>query len=482
MVADPETKTKILCTLGPATREPDVLVQMIAAGMDAVRLNFSHGNRDDHRLLLASVREAVRRTGRHIAVLQDLQGPKIRIGALASPAITLSAGRAFVITTDPVAGDERRVSTTYAALPSDVRPGDRILLDDGRLELKVRRVRGNDVETEVVTGGSLTAHKGINLPGVEVSSPSCTPKDLEDMAFGLEEGVDAIALSFVRSARDIRDLRDAIARHGGGRGIQVVAKIEKPEAVRTVREIIQEADGIMVARGDLGVEMPPEEVPILQKQIAAQSNAAGKPVIIATQMLESMIGSPRPTRAETNDVANAVLDGADAVMLSAETSVGRYPLEAVATMHRIIARAEAERALPARRSPLLDGPVSNRHEALGQAACMLAQHMDAAAIVAVTRSGQTARVLSRYRPSVKIIAVTGEAAILRSLGLVWGIRGLVIPDLDVDSDRALRRIQERLLETGLVHRGQYVVLLGGQPFLERGSTNFIKVEKVGQMP
>ncbi len=479
MTADPDTRTKILCTLGPATREPDVLVGMITAGMDAVRLNFSHGTREDHRSLLASVREAVRRTGRHIAILQDLQGPKIRIGALASPAVTLSAGQTFVITTDPVAGDERRVSTTYAGLPSDVHRGDRILLDDGRLELKVLAVRGNNVETEVVTGGSLTAHKGINLPGVDVSSPSCTPKDLEDMAFGLEEGVDSIALSFVRSSRDVQDLRDAIARHGGGNAVQVVAKIEKPEAVRAVREILHAADGIMIARGDLGVEMPPEEVPILQKQIVALSNAAGKPVIIATQMLESMIGNPRPTRAETNDVANAVLDGTDAVMLSADTSVGRYPLEAVATMHRIIARAEAERVRPARGSPSADGPVSNRHEALGQAACMLAQHMNAAAIVAVTRSGQTARVLSRYRPSVKIIAVTGEAAILRSLGLVWGVRGLVIPDLDDESDRALRRIQERLLETGLVHRGQYVVLLGGQPFLERGSTNFIKVEKIG---
>ncbi len=479
MTADPDTRTKTLCTLGPATCEPDMLVAMITAGMDAVRLNFSHGTREDHRRLLASVREAVRRTGRHIAILQDLQGPKIRIGTLATPVVTLSAGRPFVITTDPVAGDERRVSTTYAGLPSDVRPGDRILLDDGRLELKALRVRGNDVETEVVTGGNLSAHKGINLPGVSVSSPSCTPKDLEDMAFGLEEGVDSIALSFVRSARDIQDLRDAIARHGGGTAVQVVAKIEKPEAVRSVREILRAADGIMIARGDLGVEMPPEEVPILQKQIVAQSNAAGKPVIIATQMLESMINSPRPPRAETNDVANAVLDGADAVMLSAETSVGRYPLEAVATMHRIIARAEAERTLPGGRSPLLGGPVSNRHEALGQAACMLAQHMNAAAIVAVTRSGQTARVLSRYRPSVKIIAVTGESAILRSLGIVWGIRGLVIPDLDDDSDTALRRIQERLLETGLVRRGQYVVLLGGQPFLERGSTNFIKVEKIG---
>lgn len=258
-----------------------------------------------------------------------------------------------------------------------------------------------------------------------------------------------------------------------------MAKIEKPEAIHGIREIIEAADGIMVARGDLGVEMEPEEVPILQKQIVAQCNAAGKPVIIATQMLESMIENPRPTRAETNDVANAVLDGADAVMLSGETSVGRYPLEAVATMNRIIARAEIECALPGRRSLFAEGAASSRHEALGQAACVLAQQMHAAAIVTVTRSGQTARVVSRYRPSVKIIAVTAEPGILRALGLVWGVRGLVIPDLADDSDKALQRIQERITAAGWVQPGEYVVLLGGQPFLERGSTNFIKVEKIG---
>jgi pyruvate kinase len=332
--------------------------------------------------------------------------------------------------------------------------------------------------TEVVVGGTLTSHKGINLPGVRVSSPSCTPKDLDDLLFGLQEGVEYVALSFVRSARDIQDLREAIARQGGGRGVQVIAKIEKPEALQAIREIVAVADGIMVARGDLGVEVAPEEVPILQKQIVAQCNAAGKPVIIATQMLESMIDNPRPTRAEANDVANAVLDGADAVMLSGETSVGHYPLEAVTMMNRIIARVEAEKTLPGRHSWLLEGSVSNRHEALGQAACMLAQQMNAAALVAVTRSGQTARVLSRYRPSPKIVAVTADARTLQMLGLVWGVRGLVIPELDDDSDKALHRIQQCLLAGGWVRPGEYVVLLGGQPFLARGSTNFIKVERI----
>jgi pyruvate kinase len=289
--------------------------------------------------------------------------------------------------------------------------------------------------------------------------------------------VDYVALSFVRSARDIQDLREVIARHRNGQGVQVVAKIEKPEAVRAIHDIIHASDGIMIARGDLGVEMAPEEVPILQKRIITLCNAAGKPVVIATQMLESMIDHPGPTRAETNDVANAVLDGGDAVMLSGETSVGQYPVETVAMMHRIILRAEAEP--PGHRPSAPEGTVSGRHEALGHAACMLAQQMKAAAIVAVTRSGQTARVLSRYRPSPKIIAVTAEARTLQTLGLAWGIRGLVIPDLDDDSDRALHRIQERLVAGGWVRPGEYVVLLAGQPFLARGSTNFIKVERIG---
>jgi pyruvate kinase len=478
MLADSNAKTKILCTLGPATREVDTLVRMINAGMDAVRLNFSHGTREDHRRLLMNVREATRQTGGYVGILQDLQGPKIRVGELTKPAVTLVPGAQFVITTEAIEGDEKRVSTTYTGLPTDVRRGDRILLDDGKLQLKVLDVQGHDVVTEVVVGGMLSSHKGINLPGVRVSSPSCTPKDLDDLMFGLEEGVDYVALSFVRSASDIHDLRAAIARQGGGQGVQIIAKIEKPEAIAAIQDIVAAADGIMIARGDLGVEMAAEEVPILQKQIVARCNAAGKPVIIATQMLESMIDSPRPTRAETNDVANAVLDGADAVMLSGETSVGHYALDAVTMMKRIIARVEGEKALPGWHSRLLEGTVSNRHEALGQAACMLAQQMNAAAIVAVTRSGQTARVLSRYRPSPKIVAVTADARTLRMLGLAWGVRGLVISELDDDSDKALHRIQERLLAGNWVRPGEYVVLLGGQPFLARGSTNFIKVERI----
>jgi pyruvate kinase len=455
-----------------------MLVDMIRSGVDVFRLNFSYGTFDEHRETLKNIREAMELTGEAIGILQDLQGPKIRVGDLAVPVIELKAGGMLIITTDPVRGEGNRVSTTYAALPTDVKPGARILLDDGKLELRVKAVRGNDVESTVVVGGLLRGHKGINLPGVPISAPSCTPKDLEDLAFGLQHDVDFVALSFVRSAKDIDDLRVHISRSGRERQVRVIAKIEKPEGVADIGSIIAAADGIMIARGDLGVEMPPEDVPVLQKRIIAQCNVAGKPVIIATQMLESMIGSPTPTRAEANDVANAVMDGGDAVMLSGETSIGKYPLEAVRMMNRIILRAESDRPHGVRDSDIRAGTVADRLEALGQAACMLAQQMRAAAIIVVTRSGQTARVLARFRPMSPIVAVAAEEKTLRLLSLVWGVYGFVIADLDVESDKALHRIQEKCIEGGWVVRGQYVVLLAGQPFLARGSTNFIKVEKI----
>jgi pyruvate kinase len=473
-----QARTKIVCTLGPATQTVPVLVDLILAGAEVFRLNFSHGTQNEHESTVKNVRDAVKQTGRAIGILQDLQGPKIRIGGLAVPSIDLAAGGTLVITTDPIVGDGNRVGTTYPRLQNDVRPDDRILLDDGKIELRVRSVRGNDVECQIVVGGRLTAHKGINLPGVRISSPSCTPKDLEDLAFGLQHDVDYIALSFVRSANDIHDLRSHIARLANPREVRVIAKIEKPEAVREIDSIIAAADGIMIARGDLGVEMPPEDVPVLQKQIVAKCNAAGKPVIIATQMLESMIANPTPTRAETNDVANAVLDGGDAVMLSGETSVGKYPVQTVRMMRRIILRAEAANQAGERTSRTPSGRSLNRHEALGQAACILAQQMRAAAIIAVTRSGQTARVLSQYRPALPIVAVTADEKTLRMLSLSWGIHGFVLSELDGDSDTSLHRIQSKCVEQGWAEPGEYVVLLAGQPFLARGSTNFIKVEKI----
>ena len=463
-MTSPRGKTKIICTLGPASSSAETLVDLIASGMGIVRLNFSHGTQGQHDEALKNVHRAVERAGVEVSVLQDLQGPKIRIGELSVPSIDLRQGEKLVITTEPLVGGPGRVSTTYEGLSHDVQPGVDILLDDGKLRLKVLEVKGKDVTCEILVGGSLSAHKGINLPGVAVSAPSLTEKDIQDLEFGLERDVDFVALSFVRTA---------------GLRPRIIAKIEKPQAIANIDEIISATDGVMVARGDLGVELPAEDVPILQKMIVARCNGAGKPVIIATQMLESMVSSPTPTRAEVSDVANAVLDGGDAVMLSGETSVGKYPVETVRIMARIIRKVESESQ--GRRHLIMESrtTVENRHDALGRSACVLADQMRAAAIVTVTNSGQTARVIARYRPDPPIIAVTDSARTLRSLGLVWGVRGLIIENLGDDSDSALARVQERLTASGLVKRGEYIVLLAGQPFFARGSTNFIKVEKIG---
>ncbi len=473
-------KTKIVCTLGPASSSVGTLVELIESGLGIVRLNFSHGTQEEHTEVLKNVQRAVEQSGTAVSVLQDLQGPKIRIGDLSVPSIELRKGEKLVITTEPIVGGPGRVSTTYEGLAGDVRAGADILLDDGKLRLNVLGVKGKEVTCEVVVGGSLSPHKGINLPGVAVSAPSLTEKDISDLEFGLAHEVDFVALSFVRTADDVRNLRAAIAsRRPVGLRPRIIAKIEKPQAIANIDEIISATDGVMVARGDLGVELPAEDVPILQKMIVARCNGAGKPVIIATQMLESMVGSPTPTRAEVSDVANAVLDGGDAVMLSGETSVGKYPVETVRIMAKIIRKVESERH--GRRHLTMESrtTVENRHDALGRSACVLADQMRAAAIVTVTNSGHTARVIARYRPDPPIIAVTDSARTLRSLGLVWGVRGLVIENLGDDSDSALARVQERLVATGAVNRGEYIVLLAGQPFFARGSTNFIKVEKIG---
>jgi pyruvate kinase len=442
-------------------------------------LNFSHGTHEDHLITLQNVQEAVRRSGALVTVLLDLQGPKIRIGDFNVPFIVLAQGAEFTITTDSIIGDETKVSTTYANLTRDVHANDMILLDDGKLRVRVIEVKGADVRCEVITGGTLSAKKGINLPNVAVSTPSLTAKDIRDLEFGIKHDIDYVALSFVRTAEDIRTLRaHIIERIETSRFLPIVAKIEKPQAVANIDEIIAEADAIMIARGDLGVELPPEQVPMLQKKIIKKCNEAGKPVIIATQMLESMINSPTPTRAEANDVANGVVDSADAVMLSGETSVGKYPLETVQIMERIIRTVESEHYGTQR---ILDHPahgVTSRHDALARAACVLAEQMNASAIVCVTHSGETARVVSRYRPRTRIIAITDRTKIMRRLNLIWGVHGLVIENLEQDSDKALKHIQERLVNSGLIQRGEYVVVLAGQPFFARGSTNFIEVEKV----
>ena len=471
-------KSKIVCTLGPSTSGVETLTKLIGAGMDVVRLNFSHGTHDDHRHSLEEVRLAAKQTGACLTVLQDLQGPKIRVGELAQPFVELVTGSETTITTDKIAGTAERFPTSFKNLPSDVASGAVILLDDGKLRLRVMDVRGNDVRCTVTTGGRLFPRKGINLPGVAVSAPSFTEKDLRDLEFGIEQEIDYVALSFVRRAEDVRLLRQEIAaRVADSTPPLIIAKIEKPQAIDDIDNIIAEADGIMVARGDLGVELPLEDVPLLQKMIITKCNNAGKPVIVATQMLESMIGNPSPTRAETSDVANAVLDGCDAVMLSGETSVGTYPVESVEIMNRIVMKVESEQYGLQRVLARPVGTVEGRHDALGRAACILAEQMDAAAIVAVTHSGETVRVLSRYRPDPCIFAITLNPKVLRQLNIYWGVRGMVIGNLDGNSDKAVEQVQMRLLEAGIVKAGEYVVILAGQPLFARGSTNFIKVER-----
>jgi pyruvate kinase len=474
----PLAKVKIVCTLGPASATPETLRAMISAGMDVARINFSHGTHEEHRKTLQTLRDAAGATGEPLTVIQDLQGPKIRVGEFKTPSVNLNANDPVTITTTEMLGTAAKFSTTYTHLVKDVKNGDRILIDDGKIELRVTGVKKHDVNCKVVTGGILSSHKGINLPGVAVSAPSLTDKDKEDMQFAFEYDVDYVALSFVRRAHDIASLRDFIIENGPrGRRIPIIAKIEKPEAIADIDAIVAEADAIMVARGDLGVEMATEDVPLLQKMIVRKCNVVGKPVIIATQMLETMIDNPRPTRAEASDVANAVFDGTDAVMLSGETSVGKYPVQVVQMMDRIIRKAEEQ-------GSHLDGfnpdwiPSTHQYDPLARSACLLADYVQATTIVALTHSGTTAAHIAKFRPPAHIIAVTDREKIMRRLNLVWGIRGMIVENLKKDTDVAFKMIQEKLLEEGFVRRGDTVVMIAGIPLFEGHPTNMIKVDTV----
>ncbi|MGQ9482509.1 pyruvate kinase [Chloroflexus sp.] len=468
-------RTKIVATLGPATSTPERIAGLIRAGMNVARLNFSHGTHAEHAARIAMVRRAAAEAGRHVAILQDLQGPKIRTGPLEhGQPVELVAGQRFVITTEPIIGDAHRVSTTYRALPLDVRQRDRILLSDGLIELVVTSHTDTEVETEVVHGGRLREHQGINLPGVRVSAPAATEKDLADLAFGLEQGVDYVALSFVRCADDVREVKEFIRR--AGKQTPVIAKIERPEALDVLPEILAEADGIMVARGDLGVEMPPERVPIVQKQIIAAANQALLPVITATQMLESMIHNPRPTRAEASDVANAIIDGTDAVMLSGETATGAYPIEAVQMMALIADAVEAsytggQHATTPRWSI---APAQSTPRAIAAAACTIANSLPVRSIVVLTQSGASARLVSHYRPDVPILAFCPSEETARRTSLYWGVTPIVIEARD-RLDELEQQIVRIMRETGMVRKGDLIVLSGGHPVYRYGPTNFLKV-------
>jgi pyruvate kinase len=470
-------KTKIICTIGPASKGVDRLVKLIQRGMDVARLNFSHGTYEDHLSSIQNIREASLQSGEFIGILQDLCGPKIRTCKLKNGSIQLKNGTSFTFTIDDIIGDESHVSTTYKELPLDVKPDDVILLDDGKLVLRVQSKTSTDVQCIVVNGGILSDNKGMNLPGVALSTPSLTEKDIEDLKFGLAHDVDYIALSFVRSANDIRHLRSIIKQHSKNH-IPIVAKIEMKEAINNIDTIIEESDIVMVARGDLGVEMMPEDVPILQKMIVRKCNEAGVPVIIATQMLESMIENPRPTRAEASDVANAVLDGADAVMLSAETSVGKYPLETVETMDHIICRAEQRGRDHLSIKQVPSEKQENVFDAIARAACVLARQVQATAIIPITHSGATAIRISKYRPESRILTVTGEEKILRQLNLVWGVQGIVMKDFIQDSNMAFRKIMHRLKQEGYLDAGDYVVFTAGLPLMAMGTTDTVNVARV----
>lgn len=470
-------RTKIVATIGPASSDPDVVERLFEAGMDVARLNFSHGTHDYHARNIATLREVAHRLGRPLAILQDLQGPKIRTGKLVNgQSVLLKPGAPFTITTQEMVGTAECVSTTYESLPRDVRNGDRIMLSDGLIELRVTETNECNVHTEIVFGGDLRENQGINLPGVNVSAPALTPKDVEDLEFGLSQDVDYIALSFVRRASDIVDIKSRIT--AAGKDTPVIAKIEKPEALDELQAILKVADGIMVARGDLGVEIPTGQVPTVQKMLIEAANGAGIPVITATQMLDSMIRNPRPTRAEASDVANAILDGTDAVMLSGETATGMFPVEAVRMMASIAEAAETSgRTTYQNPDEMTIAPQRTIPNAISAATRAIVDAMPIHAIVALTLTGTTARLVARQRPRAPILAFTPSEATYRRLNLVWG----VTPMRGIYADRLLhisRHVHQTLLSCDMAQPDDIVMLIGGHPLATLGSTNFLKIVRV----
>ncbi len=441
--------------------------------MDVARLNLSHGSYSDHERVYRHVREASNASGRAIGILADLQGPKIRLGTFADGPYELARDEAFTITTRDVVGDGRCCSTTYGGLPGDVAAGDQVLIDDGRVRLRVTQVDGPDVHTVVEVAGPVSNNKGINLPGVTVSVPAMSPKDTEDLRWALRAGVDWVALSFVRSAADVEGVRAVMAEEGVR--VPVIAKIEKPQAVEHLEEIIDAFDGFMVARGDLGVELPLEQVPMVQKRIIDRARRNAKPVIVATQMLESMISAPRPTRAEASDVANAVLDGADAVMLSGETSVGRYPVETVATMARIIEWTE-DAGLA--QTTAIHWRPRTRSGVVCKAAAEVAEAVDASFLVSFTVSGDTARRMTRYRSVVPVLAFTPVPAVRSQLALSWGVETFLVPSVE-HTDEMVMQVDRTLLELGRLDEGQQVVIVAGSPPGIAGSTNALRLHVMG---
>ncbi|GAB6180289.1 pyruvate kinase [Desulfotomaculum defluvii] len=471
-------RTKIVCTIGPASENIETLKKMMLAGMNVARLNFSHGTHEDHAKRIDSIRQAAREVGKNIAIMLDTKGPEIRLKKFANPPVILQQGQPFTLTTREVSGDNTIVSVTYLDLPNDVKPGSRIAVADGIIEMVVEEVEGSDVHCKVINGGQLSNQKGVNLPGVTVNLPSITEKDIADICFGLEQRVDFIAASFIRKPGDVLAIRQIIEENGAD--VDIIAKIESREGVDNLADIINVADGIMVARGDLGVEIPAEEVPVLQKTMIEMCNKAGKPVITATQMLESMTQNPRPTRAEASDVANAIFDGSDAIMLSGETAAGKYPVQAVETMARIAQRAE----LAVNFDDLLEirGAALQRTvtDGISHAVCTVARDLGVSAIVTATASGHTARMIAKYRPKVPVIAVTPRSGVLRKLALVWGVVPLLIEDVH-GTDEMINISVDAALASGHIAAGDLIVITAGVPVGVHGTTNMMKVHTVGTL-
>lgn len=480
-------KAKIVCTIGPASISPAVLNRLIETGMDAARLNFSHGTHESHATAITAIRDAAARRGAAVAIIQDLQGPRIRVGLLPKAGIEVRTGQVVRLRTSAQSAELRDTHTsvpaplpeipvTYASLTRDLRVGSRVLINDGLIELQAIRIADNLIDCSVLTGGMITSHKGINLPGTAVSAPTLTKKDQEDIRFGVENGVDYIALSFVRGPQDIDAARAVLAEHGST--IPLIAKIERAEAVTALDEILERADGVMIARGDLGVEMGPEAVPVLQKRIILEGNRRRRIVITATQMLESMTQALRPTRAEASDVANAIFDGSDALMLSAETAVGAYPTETVAVMDRIIRAAEegTEPGILRKRQADLDN--LSIPEAICAAASSAARGIDARAIVAFSERGATARLVSKQRPTAPILALTPHEAVRQRMALYWGVRSFTMPQVE-QTDARIKEAEHVLKAEGLVTAGDRLVIVSGTLAAQPGRTNLLKLHEVG---
>ena len=468
-------RTKIVCTIGPASSSREMLEKLIRAGMDVARLNFSHGSHEQHAEVIATLKSLRKELDINLAILQDLQGPKIRVGALDEP-FKIKKGDLVKFHSGISERNGNILPIQYKTFATDVKPGDLVLVDDGKVQLNVLETDNEDEAVmEVVHGDEIGSRKGVNLPFTKISLPSITEKDKRDLEFGVEQGVDWIALSFVRSPREVQELREMISAHGGDQ--RVISKVEKPEALKSIDEIISESDGIMVARGDLGVEVPMETVPMWQKTIIKKCNENAKPVIVATQMMESMIENRRPTRAETNDVANAVIDGADALMLSGETSVGRFPAEVVQSMRAIIASMEEHESIYYKNMRSDHASPTFLNDALIVSACELASTIEADAIVGNTVSGYTAYQLSKCRPSAHIFIFTPNKKLLNILSLVWGVRAFYY-DSEVDTDHTISEHKKILKQKGMVRRGDLIINTASMPLHEKGRTNMLKVSMV----